>query len=48
MPVEHGEVQVRAAVEADLQALTDLHHSYIRETCITFDTEPFTAEQRRP
>ncbi|MEU5541725.1 N-acetyltransferase family protein [Streptomyces sioyaensis] len=45
---EHGEVQVRAGTEADLTALTDLYNHYIRETCITFDTEPFTPEQRRP
>lgn len=43
-----GEVQVRAGVEADLAALTDLYNHYIRETPITFDTEPFTPEQRRP
>lgn len=48
MPREHGEVQVRAGTEADLTALTDLYNHYIRETCITFDTEPFTPEQRRP
>ncbi|MFI1620306.1 GNAT family N-acetyltransferase [Streptomyces lydicus] len=48
MPVEPGEVQVRAGTEQDLQALTDLYNHYIRETCITFDTEPFTAERRRP
>ncbi|UKY50793.1 GNAT family N-acetyltransferase [Streptomyces inhibens] len=45
---EHREVQVRAGVEADLPALTDLYNHYIRETCITFDMEPFTPEERRP
>ncbi|RXS69080.1 N-acetyltransferase family protein [Streptomyces sp. TM32] len=45
---EHGEAQVRAGTEADLTALTDLYNHYIRETCITFDTEPFTPAQRRP
>ncbi|MEU8918480.1 N-acetyltransferase family protein [Streptomyces nigrescens] len=45
---QHGEVQVRAGAEADLPALTDLYNHYIRETCITFDLEPFTPEQRRP
>ncbi|MFJ8674236.1 GNAT family N-acetyltransferase [Streptomyces sp. NPDC093589] len=44
----HGEVQVRAGVETDLPALTDLYNHYVRETPLTFDTEPFTAEQRRP
>lgn len=48
MLLDHREVQVRAGVEADLQALTDLYNHFIRETSITFDTEPFTAEQRRP
>ncbi|MCZ1009419.1 GNAT family N-acetyltransferase [Streptomyces lydicus] len=45
---EQGEVQVRAGTEADLPALTDLYNHYIRETCITFDLEPFTPDQRRP
>ncbi|POX41512.1 GNAT family N-acetyltransferase [Streptomyces sp. Ru73] len=45
---ERGEVQVRPGTEADLTALTDLYNHYIRETAITFDTEPFTPEERRP
>ncbi|MGA5566354.1 GNAT family N-acetyltransferase [Streptomyces platensis] len=45
---QHGEVQVRAGVEADLPALTDLYNHYIRETSLTFDLEPFTPDQRRP
>jgi phosphinothricin acetyltransferase len=44
----HTEVQVRPGVEADLVALTDLYNHFIRETAITFDTQPFTPEQRRP
>ncbi|MFG2829934.1 GNAT family N-acetyltransferase [Streptomyces sp. NPDC048434] len=48
MPREQGEVQVRAGTEADLPALTELYNHYIRETCITFDLEPLTPEQRRP
>ncbi|MGW7572429.1 N-acetyltransferase family protein [Streptomyces sp. NPDC054765] len=48
MPREHGELQVRAGTEADLPALTDLYNHYIRETCITFDLEPFTPGERRP
>ncbi|MEV5596990.1 N-acetyltransferase family protein [Streptomyces sp. NPDC052496] len=43
----YGEVQVRAATEADLGSLADLYNHYVRETSITFDTEPFTLEQRR-
>ncbi|MGW2628374.1 N-acetyltransferase family protein [Streptomyces chattanoogensis] len=45
---ESGDVQVRAGAEADLGALTALYNHYVRETSITFDTEPFTPEQRRP
>lgn len=48
MPSEHAEVQVRPGEEADLPALTDLYNHYVRETAITFDTSPFTPEERRP
>ncbi|WP_206506318.1 GNAT family N-acetyltransferase [Streptomyces chrestomyceticus] len=47
MSPEYREVQVRTATEADLGSLTDLYNHYVRETPITFDTEPFTPEQRR-
>ncbi|MGP3949214.1 GNAT family N-acetyltransferase [Streptomyces sp. 7N604] len=43
-----SEVQVRPGAEDDLEALTDLYNHYVRETAITFDTRPFTAEERRP
>ncbi|WP_416961465.1 GNAT family N-acetyltransferase [Streptomyces sp. Agncl-13] len=45
---EHTEVQVRPGVESDLDALTDIYNHYVRETPITFDTLPFTPEERRP
>ncbi|MFI8088501.1 GNAT family N-acetyltransferase [Streptomyces sp. NPDC086080] len=48
MPSEHAEVQVRPGGEDDLTALTDLYNHYVRETAITFDTSPFTPEERRP
>jgi phosphinothricin acetyltransferase len=48
MPSEHAEVQVRSGTEGDLVALTDLYNHYVRETAITFDTVPFTPEERRP
>ncbi|MEV6794897.1 N-acetyltransferase family protein [Streptomyces sp. NPDC051320] len=48
MSVGRAEVQVRPGNEGDLVALTDLYNHYIRETAITFDTEIFTPEQRRP
>jgi phosphinothricin acetyltransferase len=48
MPSEHAEVQVRPGTEGDLVTLTDLYNHYVRETAITFDTVPFTPEERRP
>ncbi|GAA3130425.1 GNAT family N-acetyltransferase [Streptomyces rameus] len=48
MPSERAEVQVRPGVEGDLAALTAIYNHYIRETAITFDTEIFTPEERRP
>ncbi|MFC8372692.1 GNAT family N-acetyltransferase [Streptomyces sp. NPDC057239] len=48
MPSEHEEVQVRPGAEGDLAALTDLYNHYVRETAITFDTAPFTPEERLP
>ncbi|TXS55606.1 GNAT family N-acetyltransferase [Streptomyces sp. t39] len=42
------EVQVRAATEGDLDALTAIYNHYVRETAITFDTAEFTPGQRRP
>ncbi|MFD4139191.1 GNAT family N-acetyltransferase [Streptomyces sp. NPDC058572] len=47
MPQECTDVQVRAGTEADLTALTEIYNHYVRETPITFDTAPFTPEQRR-
>ncbi|MFI5885189.1 GNAT family N-acetyltransferase [Streptomyces sp. NPDC051554] len=48
MSSERTEVQVRPGVESDLDALTDIYNHYVRETPITFDTVPFTPEERRP
>ncbi|MFF9914373.1 GNAT family N-acetyltransferase [Streptomyces sp. NPDC013457] len=42
------EAQVRPGTEGDLAPLTDMYNHYVRETAITFDTEPFTPEQRLP
>ncbi|MCT4356271.1 N-acetyltransferase family protein [Streptomyces sp. Je 1-79] len=42
------EAQVRPGTEGDLASLTELYNHYVRETAITFDTEPFTPEQRLP
>lgn len=43
---ENADTQVRAGTEGDLEALAELYNHYVRETAITFDTEPFTPEQR--
>ncbi|MDA5285338.1 GNAT family N-acetyltransferase [Streptomyces sp. Isolate_45] len=48
MPQEIEGVQVRPGTEADLTALTELYNHYVRETAVTFDTVPFSPEQRRP
>ncbi|GAA3499900.1 GNAT family N-acetyltransferase [Streptomyces prasinosporus] len=45
---ERAEVQVRPGAEGDLEALTELYNHYVRETAITFDTTPFTPDERRP
>ncbi|MFI1825000.1 GNAT family N-acetyltransferase [Streptomyces sp. NPDC020412] len=45
---ERTEVLVSPGVEADLADLTELYNHYVVETPITFDTEPFTPEQRLP
>ena len=42
------EVQVRPGVEGDVVALTDIYNHYVRETALTFDTDPFAPEQRLP
>jgi phosphinothricin acetyltransferase len=47
MPQERTDVQVRVGTEADLAALTEIYNHYVRETPITFDTTPFTPDQRR-
>ncbi|MEV7953486.1 N-acetyltransferase family protein [Streptomyces sp. NPDC088141] len=48
MPNIQTEVQVRPGIEGDLVALTDIYNHYVRETALTFDTAPFTPEQRLP
>ncbi|GGS82195.1 GNAT family N-acetyltransferase [Streptomyces griseoviridis] len=45
---EGADVQVRPGVDGDLRALTALYNHYVSETAATFDTEPFTPEERRP
>jgi phosphinothricin acetyltransferase len=39
---------VRPARPEDRPALIELYNHYVRETPITFDTEPYTVESRRP
>ena len=38
---------VRAAVEADLPALTEIYNHYVVNTAITFDVTPFAPGERR-
>ena len=38
---------VRAAQPADLPTLTDIYNHYVRTSGVTFDTTPFTVEQRQ-
>ncbi|NUS10725.1 MAG: N-acetyltransferase [Streptomyces sp.] len=45
---ERTDIQVRAGVEGDLAALTDIYNHYVRETPITFDIVPITPDERRP
>ncbi|MFB0618557.1 N-acetyltransferase family protein [Streptomyces sp. AGS-58] len=48
MPSETAEVQVRAGIERDLESLTAIYNTYVRETAVTFDTVALTPEERRP
>jgi phosphinothricin acetyltransferase len=42
------DVQVRAGMEDDLAALTEIYNHYVRETPVTFDITPITPDERRP
>jgi len=39
---------IRPAVRADLPRLTEIYNHYIIHTPVTFDTRPWTVEQRVP
>ncbi len=41
-------VILRPATLRDLPALTTIHNYYVANTHFTFDTKPFTTEERRP
>lgn len=41
-----NETLIRPAARADLPALVEIYNHYVRETPVTFDTEPFTVETR--
>jgi phosphinothricin acetyltransferase len=45
--VINATVEVRAAVEEDLEALNEIYNQYIAETHYTFDMEPYTMDARR-
>lgn len=40
------EIRIRPAIRADLPVLVDIYNHYVRETPVTFDTEPFTVASR--
>ena len=44
---ERGGLEIRAAVDDDLPALTALYNHYIETSSATFDLEPWTVERRR-
>lgn len=44
---DRGELRIRAAVDADVPALTALYNHYIETSSATFDLEPWTVERRR-
>ena len=39
---------IRPGTEQDLPALVEIYNHYVQTTHITFDTEPFTVDTRRP
>ncbi len=41
------ELRIRAAVGNDLAAIVALYNHYVKNSHVTFDTEPFTKETRR-
>jgi phosphinothricin acetyltransferase len=41
-----GDITVRPAVPGDLPRLTEIYNHYILNTAITFNTRPFTVEER--
>lgn len=41
-------LEIRHATQADRRPITLLYNHFVRETAITFDTEPFTVEERGP
>jgi phosphinothricin acetyltransferase len=42
------ELEIGPASERDLPRLTEIYNHYILETPVTFETEPYTVESRRP
>jgi phosphinothricin acetyltransferase len=45
--MSNDKVEVRPAVEADLDQLNAIYNHYVRETHFTFDLDPISAEARR-
>ncbi|MBT8442091.1 MAG: GNAT family N-acetyltransferase [Gammaproteobacteria bacterium] len=40
------QILIRPALRADLPSLVDIYNHYVRETPVTFDTDPFTVDAR--
>lgn len=43
----NAKIEMRAAIEGDLEALNDMYNQYVAETHYTFDIEPMTMDARR-
>lgn len=43
-----SELTIRPAEERDLPRLVEIYNHYVLETAVTFETEPYTVETRRP
>lgn len=41
-------LQIRPGERRDLDAITELYNHYVRESHVTFDTEPFSVAEREP
>jgi phosphinothricin acetyltransferase len=45
--MSHAKFTVRPAAERDLEAINDIYNEYVKESHVTFDLEPISANARR-